>query len=82
VTKVEHGSVVEAKWSRDSNTVFCGFGDGTVNAVRLLEKSASNDLFSVSQVAPNKLVVSDVIHEIQEELEFPQSVTLFEFAHT
>jgi intraflagellar transport protein 80 len=81
VSQVNHGSVLNVEWHRDSNTLYCGFGDGSVDCVAILEKSVDNDTFHIVQMTSNLLQVNDVIHEITEDLEFEQSVTLFEFAY-
>jgi len=80
VSKVNHGSVLSLRWNRDSNSVFCGFGDGIVDSVQIMEKTVSNDAFQVTQVSNKKLSVTDIIHEIQEDLELDQPVATFEFA--
>lgn len=82
VTKVDHGSVLDVNWNRDSNSLFCGFGDGTVQPVYLMEKSVSNDMFLITQTNPKKLVVSDIVHEITEDIELEANIGLFELAYS
>jgi len=80
VQQTTHGSVMNVEWHRDSNSLYCGFGDGSVDCVSILEKAVDNDTFHIVQKASNSLQVNDVIHEITEDLEFEENVNLFEFA--
>jgi len=81
VTKIENGSVMSINWNINSNSLYCGFGDGSVKNVIILEKSISNNQYTITQTELNKLLISNVLHEMSEEIEFPNEITYFDFTH-
>mmetsp|Transcript_12473 Transcript_12473/g.33372 ORF Transcript_12473/g.33372 Transcript_12473/m.33372 type:complete len:742 (-) Transcript_12473:178-2403(-) len=69
-----HGSIFTIDWTPDGTEMACGCGSGDVAFGQIVGRRVQYKQLSATLLDANKVVVSDVVNETSEELEFRDRV--------
>jgi len=74
-------AVIDVDFSSDSTQIAMALGDGSISFGAIVNRSLQSAQLEVILEEENKLRVSEVVHELSEELEFKERVISMSLGH-